>query len=731
MKRFISMLLALCMAVSVFTGMTLTASAESGAISEINIYGVPSLEENIVFSADEITVPEDAGYVLSSVSLYKNGEEYEGILDAGNYELYIEVEPSEGYDFAEDVEVLINGEPADSPWYVYGGFDLVSVGAEFSFGVEHICEVELGGIPDIEIGDTIAEPEIIIPDDANYSVTTSWVDENEEAVEGKFESGKRYCLEIYAEADDGYDFDGDFIETVIESESGDYVDYYITFESYTSITVHIEYSFFTEINEVEINGVPEAVAGEDITTDGITIPDDAPYELSDVYWYNVTDEENAEGKFEEGKRYELFIGIIPSEGYEFGEDVTVTVNGEDFDEFFWGSTYVDIYVEASFLQTIDKVELSGVPEGVLGEAVDINDITVPDDAKYEIVYVNLFESLDATYDVSEFEDGKKYYLYVEIDPFDGYEFADDVEVTVNGVKTNDFYSSSSYIDLQMEFSFLHPIAKVEFPAYPEAEAGDEAESYMPESDEDAPYNIYGLWVDTSSEDSGSFFTGTFEDETLYMYVYIAVASESYEFTSDTVITAGGETVYGLLPFELFGGGIIAAGKNYGFGLEAVENIELTIPEPEIGKEPVGAEDVEISESAGYTIEYVEWSVSSDNDDYNSDAMEGSFEEGKYYFVTVSLSANDGYYLSSDLTITVNGETVELDSENHFMLGNTFALLVPFGKLETEEIPTDDPTDIPENGDNPGTGDNTSAVFVTAIILLAAAVTVLLRRREER
>ena len=153
----------------------------------------------------------------------------------------------------------------------------------------------------------------------------------------------------------------------------------------------------------------------------------------------------------------------------------------------------------------------------------------------------------------------------------------------------------------------------------------------------------------------------------------------------------------------------------------MDKIEITIPEPAEGEDPASVEDVVLPDDAKYSLVELEWDVSDDDNLYNSEDMEGVFETGKYYFISMTFETAEGYFISEETEIYINGEK---SSDAMIYLGNVICGL---GELKEEAEPVDpsEPT-VP----NPGTGDNAVEICV-AIVMLMGAVLVILRRKEER
>lgn len=250
------------------------------------------------------------------------------------------------------------------------------------------------------------------------------------------------------------------------------------------------------IDTIEINDFVVPVWGEEPFYD-VTVPEDAHYSLYNTSWRKGYPYYEAMGDGEvfddsDVAYYQSFT-IEPDEGYEFADDLTVLINGgEEYFNYVSRSSYfnscyvytVNFYVEEPVEPTdapveyIDTIEINDFVEPAWNEE-PFYDVTVPEDAHYSIDYTDWkyradegFDSLMGEGDV--FDNSEcAYFQYFEIVPDEGYKFADEVTVLINGSESNVDYDSSLldedvYYVYSVEF-FVESVIQTEEPVVPTEE----------------------------------------------------------------------------------------------------------------------------------------------------------------------------------------------------------------------------------------------------------------------
>ena len=172
-----------------------------------------------------------------------------------------------------------------------------------------------------------------VPDDAPYYISSftwcKYVDNEYWGHNGNFEEGISYAVGMTIKAKDGYRFSSDCVLSINgstelvapspRSRIGNAQTAYIW-----TVPKEAETPPITSIN---VEGYELPVAGNAPST--MTVPDDAPYYISDFAWREVIDDELwiHNGNFEEGKEYCVGMTVEPKEGYRFSSDCVLSING--------------------------------------------------------------------------------------------------------------------------------------------------------------------------------------------------------------------------------------------------------------------------------------------------------------------------------------------------------------------------------------------------------------------
>ncbi|MBR5948050.1 MAG: dockerin type I repeat-containing protein [Clostridia bacterium] len=204
------------------------------------------------------------------------------------------------------------------------------------------------------------------------------------------------------------------------------------------------------IDTIEILGFTEPVIGEHPDFD-VSVPEDAHYTVTDVYWYNISKASIDEDfVFVPGTYYAAF-NIEADEGYCFSDntnDTTVLINGSS-------ELYLAAYSSVSEEGTVFHAETMELvveepDEPELIDTIEINDfvvpewganpfygVTVPEGAHYSIEQTAWFRVLGDDDEIMEGTDvfdneACTYYMGFGIVPDEGYTFADEPTITING-----------------------------------------------------------------------------------------------------------------------------------------------------------------------------------------------------------------------------------------------------------------------------------------------------------
>ena len=203
-----------------------------------------------------------------------------------------------------------------------------------------------------------------------------------------------------------------------------------------------------EITEIRINGYQAAVIGK--TPDempAVTVPDDAPYTIYGIYWWNDTANSWLSGSdvFETGNYYSCQFYVEPNDGYLFTAHPTIYINGgtELVDLAFGGlmsSGKYEVWSVSEEAVTgvpseITEIRITGYQTAVIGKTPDeMPAVTVPNDAPYTIYGTYWWNDTKGIWMGSsdKFEAGNIYSCQYYVKPNDGYVFASNPTIYING-----------------------------------------------------------------------------------------------------------------------------------------------------------------------------------------------------------------------------------------------------------------------------------------------------------
>ena len=448
-KRIISCLMILVMALSLVPALALSAGAQT-LITEVNVDGITVPVAGA--HPSEITVSDDAPYSVFSSAWFAAADdasldESAVFEDGAEYYAYIKLAPKSGYAFPSsfgEIAVTIGGETdrADAPYCRIASGDLLIYTTNYTAAdASYITDVNVDGIVYPVPG---AHPEVSfsVADDAPYSLGDCWwkndTENRQMTPSDVFEAGKTYWLHVELIPDEGFRFpeDASDYSFVGFNGSADRIDYFTKLES-GNLVIFSEDIFLTGlITDVNVNGFvrPAPGARPDL---GLTVPDGAPYYISDCYWYNDTASTpvSADGVFEEGSLYSLCVRVGAISHYSFPEsfsDISSAAfngDGELVDLQYCSVESDDMIVMWSksieaetVIEIITEVNVDGFVKPVAGEHP--SELYVADDAPYYIE--EYFWENDNTdqrlSDTDVFMGGEEYGLTVILSPKSGYVF---------------------------------------------------------------------------------------------------------------------------------------------------------------------------------------------------------------------------------------------------------------------------------------------------------------------
>lgn len=408
-----------------------------------------------------VTAPEGANYSIGETNWYCGDDPVEPgtpFVYGNTYYMEIELIPNYGYKFGDELTASVNGDEAlvdeavvDSPESAW----VFTVEVEVEEAEIHFVELF-----DIELpeADALADFEVSVPDDANYSVSAvSWSYMRSVNLEGpnpvltlvpgnSFDYGCTYWLHVELAPNEGYKF----AEDVTAAINGDanLVDGYTYQNPFELHVFSVPYAIGEAIFSAGVENLVEPVWGDEQYFDA-TAPEGANYTVDGMFWYYSDGEDYypmEEGQLFNNTEYEYFlaVGLLPDDGYYFVAPLAYTVNGEEYEPVFEddGVTYA-IYFIGPFTverEPIEDIAIENFVEPVWGDA-QYFDITIPEGVNYGILEAAwcYFDGLELHWlEEGELLDNEEveYFLGVAIAPLYGYKLAENPSVTVNGENNN-------------------------------------------------------------------------------------------------------------------------------------------------------------------------------------------------------------------------------------------------------------------------------------------------------
>lgn len=462
--------------------------------------------------------------------------------------------------------------------------------------------------------------------------------------------------------------------------------------------------------ETEIGDLIATVSGYEIgkTTADVTVtaPEDAGYQVSVKEWliYNhATDSyEPYTGVLENGKIYKVMITFTPKAGMYIGDEGGCWINDEW--GLNWSTDGTSDYAgyEISFLQEIHTVALTGAPKPEIGKELPYDAPTIPADAMYTIEKVAWTNSnWDFLPDGMKAEDGKAYYQCFYLKAKEGWSFADDVTVTVDGKKPDEVDNDTTTMELWLYHTFRDRISSIEVTGLDEPVAGQTPDTTVTAKldGKEAPATVY--WYD----ENGNLVT-QFAEKGIYEVEIKVQVPTGYEVPWETPFMLDGKMIaFGMSDTEVFGR------KSFALGYDVLEKMEFTVDGFEEGKDSadtkVTLKDLNILETM--------WGV---GELAYAEEFEGKFENGKKYLLAAALELPEGTFADDTTKVYLNGQLQEKVMVEYI----DGMALVYVQDLELKKPAT------------PATGDNTPVMLLTAVMVLSAAVLVALpvvyKRKEQ-
>lgn len=670
MKRVICWILVAAIMLG-FVGMiAFTAFAES-VTPDVEIT-TPDYAAGSAATLDGVTVTggtlnaETSGWWLA-----ENGESVasDGVLEENTfYILRVGFNaPAGTYD--HETVIFVNGQLWDGSYGYSGEGDFMEIEIEVDLRKPQAEYAELSGLPDEIQAGTAQLPEIAVVEGNAEVSGVRWIDTDKNAVTA-FETGKAYYLEVTLVPAQGYEF-RDWFDAY-----GNYGSHETQIIAADKAVALFRYSLLPSVGKVTLttSGMAE---GKPISGIKAEVTGDATLESISVY--DTTAEEMVEsGNFQAGRNYQITYCLTAKEGFEFGKDLEVDCNGNM--EMGWSYDESNLYLTEYFstCKKIEKVELT-VTEPKLDAKIEDTKLTLPKDAPYtaQISWMDMekWEPAEGT-----FRKGHRYQLSIDLEPAEGYVFAQELQVIVNGEEKQYGGTDSSglYSWAYMEYSFMEKITKVELPARPDSIQKGDTLSTDFKVDEKANYTLEAQWG--IMPEGGS--PEKVEQNGSYVLVFNVTAKEGYEFADDVVVTIGGKKYTGLF---LNYGNELHVLKSYNIGMKIIDKIELTVDAPNKGNTP---KTPEFAKDAKFECMEHYWSHNKSGNIMDDSAQTKTFQEGYYHYLSLVLVAEDGYAFADEVDIYINGKKMKavigLNFGSYLQLGTSFGKLGKAGNADTAD-----------------------------------------------
>ena len=323
-------------------------------------------------------------------------------------------------------------------------------------GTDTLIETVAVTVPEPVVGGFVQNAVPTVPANVNYTIQYYWVDITLESLveDGQFLDGHKYYLCVMAEPASGYAFSRDTVVTLNGKRP-----HYLELENEgTYVYFEHSWSFLEQIPAVELPQWPANMqAGDSVSEQLVTVPAGAKYQAG-MTWVDM---ETGQGAtvLENGKTYACGYVVVPDTGYEFTEDTAFTVGGEAYDLVQLSEEGYAVLLKfyAIGLETVDTLSLAvEEPEigAVPGEAVCL--AGQPCQVQQSYWLYNASGDMNDSGEIAEvFQEGQYHYLAATVYAGDGYAFADDLKVYVNGqLMEAEVVSIGNYVSLVIPFGKL-------------------------------------------------------------------------------------------------------------------------------------------------------------------------------------------------------------------------------------------------------------------------------------
>lgn len=621
-------------------------------ITLVELSGIPTAEVGKTADISGIKIPENANYTMNACWIdYENQEPFSGTFENKLYLLRVDLVSKENMRFADEVKVFADGIESDmfdaysDEIYYYQFVDLR----------EQVVQVEVNNIPSLTLGEKIPTPEVKVPENTNYEILyQEWSRENGDTFETVEKDA--YTLRIAIAIKDGafvnemegvsVKVDGELLLGTLAEEAG--WNYYVN----DSSTLIIEKIYDTRdvINTVEITGVPAIGEGKSMDASGVKIPENVNYELVDAWFSGFGGEEE---KFQAGYTYDLRVDLIAKEGHRFSEDLLATVDGGYWDEVNVYGAHVLLskhfeIADNQDIQYIDKVELTDIPAFEAGKEVDLSKIKIPEDANYVLSVAEL-RDVDNWNTVVKLEEGRAYRALIELEAKEGYQFAEYVDIYVNGELADRVWANGSWAHYEDYISFKKQIQDIQLTNAADAKIGETAVTTGVTAAEGTTVEKIQVQWKKWDYDRSIYvdFEGTFEAGNVYARDITVWIPEDSELIGDVYVNGvAAEAIESAADSHTFR-------QEFSLENKEITSVNLVITPPEIGK-PFNQKNIQVDTDAHCFIRWKDWYSYGDKDYWSN-----VFDKDTLYSADLQLTPEDGYVFAEDVKVTVNGKNADV------------------------------------------------------------------------
>ncbi len=373
-------------------------------------------------------------------------------VDGHQYRLFVNLTPNEGYEFSYSATATINGEPAEAErledcLQVSQVFTPLSADVAIAEASVSIPEPVAGMLPSFNPVIAETDPYYVAEVQGPFSsMDVAWRDlaDNSNLTDGvdRFVEGHSYQVWVYLTAKDGHLFTGDTTAKL----NGESADCRIVVDQLEITAVFGPTPASNVITEAEVI-IPEPVAGALPSFDPVIALSepyfvaqiDGPYSDTDVAWMDLDETRwltKGTDTFIAGHVYQVWIYLTPEEGYTFADNATALLNGVPAEAGILSGQLEITAVYGPTREAVSSVEIT-LTNPKVGEHPDPSPV-LPENVHYGFlpgstaVWTEVGSETPLDPATAVFEHEHEYEITVLLAADEGYAFAWDVAVEVNG-----------------------------------------------------------------------------------------------------------------------------------------------------------------------------------------------------------------------------------------------------------------------------------------------------------